>query len=106
MLVTDDKHLLIVSSKWRSKWLIACCTCGKRGRRKDGSCKHIRSLLTDPRIRPEVKPRLRYVPLPMGVANELDPEEKITVALKAAGTVDRRSRKQDPGLRTGLGDGE
>jgi hypothetical protein len=44
ILVTPDKHLLVSVQKPRSKWIHVFCTCPKKGRRKDGTCKHQREL--------------------------------------------------------------
>lgn len=63
-MIIVDKHIVIASAKYRSKWWTLTCSCGASRRRKDGSCKHQRDLaaLLDPRV----ARCTRLAPTPMG----------------------------------------
>ena len=58
ILITEDKHivLLLRKGKSRSKYFTLWCSC--RRRRKDGTCKHQREIL-EHRIKPEARHRVK-----------------------------------------------
>ncbi|MEE9365909.1 MAG: hypothetical protein V3W44_04395 [Dehalococcoidales bacterium] len=56
-MLVMDKTIIIISRKWRSKWLFIECMCSRYRRRKDGSCKHERQVMA--RAHPDIAGRAR-----------------------------------------------
>jgi hypothetical protein len=56
MMVGDQREIILLLRKPRSKWFHLCCIGRKRHYRKDGTCKHTAEVLA--RIKPEVRPRV------------------------------------------------
>ena len=75
ILITEDKHivLLLRKGKSRSKYFTLWCSC--RRRRVDGSCKHQRDIL-EHRIKPEARHRVKLdVRSGQSVCNRLNPRK-------------------------------
>lgn len=55
--IVMDRTIVVIGRRWRSKWWsIHCCGCRCR-RRKNGSCKHERAVLS--MVKPEMRARAR-----------------------------------------------
>jgi hypothetical protein len=57
LVVNEDKSLMLLIKKPRSKWYRMCCIGRKRHYRKDGSCKHTEQLFAA--LKPEIAARTK-----------------------------------------------
>jgi hypothetical protein len=60
LFITEDRTVVVVGRKARSKWWSVCCIGRKRHYRKDGSCKHAHAVLEA--LQPDIKSRAKIEP--------------------------------------------